>query len=301
MVASLVLALSVGARSQPGLGTVSWTHDLSVDTISLQYPGANASATARAYSIPPNTEVMVLVTVRNHSSNPSPGFRIDFNAGRDSIGSITGSSVPSQGEKQFSVKWKPVNPGPGAVEARLNITSSLPGANKTTCASCKSAKGSASPRYSSNTSSEVCSYPNSCTVGSMGSVCGCHPTADDPRNNSVRAAYQLGGDAPSAGENADGVDLQVDSCYLQASIVKMGTYEAFLTVSNRGTRPCSGMVDAEVTVGGNTRTVSFRGGIKAGEAKTQIVEFTRSGAIKVVVDPKNSVKEAKEDNNQFGR
>lgn len=92
-----------------------------------------------------------------------------------------------------------------------------------------------------------------------------------------------------------------DSCYVQASIVKIGTYEAFLTVSNRGNRPCSGIVDAEVTVGSMTRMVSFRGGFKAGEARNEIVEFTRTGPVKVVVDPRNALKEAREDNNQFGR
>jgi len=134
----------------------------------------------------------------------------------------------------------------------------------------------------------------------MGSPCSCHPSEDDPRNNTSRAAYQVNGEGantPAQPTSADGIDLQVDSCYVQASVAKMGTYEAFVTISNQGNRPHSGMIDVEVSVGSMTRTLTFRGGLKPGEVKTETIEFTKSGRAKAVVDPKNTIKEAREDNN----
>lgn len=297
----LALGVVASALAQTGLGGIPWTHDLSVEQIQLQYAGSNASATARQYTIDPETDVMVFVTVKNRSSNPSLPFRLDCTAAGRPVGSIPGSSVPSQGEKQFSMKWKAPQTGNGNFEARLNFVSALPGGSKATCSNCKSARGTRSSSYSTQSQNARCSYPNSCTVGSMGSVCSCHPTADAPYNNNSRTAYVISGEVEVAPTQQDGVDLQVDGCYTSASIAKMGTYDAFVTISNRGNRAHSGSIDVEVTVGSRTRTVTFRGGLRPGEVKSEKLEFTKSGQCKAVVDPKNGIRESNEENNQYGR
>lgn len=299
VISGLILGTVTWGSAQPGLGGIQWTHDLSVTQISLQYPGSNASATGRYYTIEPNTEVTVLVTVKNLSSNPSMPYRLELTAGGQSIGTLPGTSVPSQGEKQFSFKWKPTQPGQGDVEARLGLNSD---SNKQACASCRSARGSTGSQrnYSVREQDARCNFPTSCSVGSMGAPCGCHPTTDNPRNNSAKAAYQVAGDSPPPPvqpTSIDGVDLKIDSAYTKASVAKMGTYEAYITISNQGNRAHTGMIEAEVTVGTMTRTVTFTGGLKPGESKTEIVEFTKSGRCKVVLDPKNTIKEADETNN----
>lgn len=302
--ASTLLALTTWSLAQTGLGGTQWTNDLSLERITLDYPGANASATAKAYALPPNADVTVLVTVHNRSSNPALPFRIDLTAGGQSIGSIPGSSVPSQGEKQFSLKWSPRQGGQGQGQVMATLVVNSPSANKQPCSNCRNSKVSSQQRYPGQAAPPRCNFPySSCNLGDMGSVCSCHPTVDDPTNNSVSAAYQMdgpGGVKPtSPSGSADGIDLVVDSAYVKPSVAKMGTYEAYVRVGNQGTRPCPGSFDVEVSVGSMKRMVTFRGGLRPNESKTEIVEFTKDGPCHVLIDPRNAIPEAKKDNNSL--
>ncbi len=309
MTVAVGLLATFATLAQPGLGGINWTHDLSVDPVNLVYPGSNNSATASSYTVEANTPIDVQVLVKNLSSNRSSAYSIKLawssgEGGLTDIATVNGSPLPYNGQMMHSLKWTAAQSGKLTLWAHLTPTGALPGAGKQPCVECKRARSnrtSSSSRLPGEAAPGQCYFPSgSCTLGDMGGLCSCHPTADNPQNNSRNVSVLVNGGkgtTPASVPSADGVDLVVEGAYVTPSIAKLGSYDAAVTIANRGNRAHSGMIQVEVTVGRNKRMVTLTGGLRPGEVKTELVEFTKDGACKVVVDPGNSIRESNETNN----
>ncbi|MFN8608050.1 MAG: CARDB domain-containing protein [Vulcanimicrobiota bacterium] len=287
--------ISLGILRVALCAPIMWTHDVGLGALSLRYAGSERNTNASFYSVAAGTEITATVPVQNYSSNPSVPYRVDITVNGRTVASENGSGLPSNGTKEHYLKWKADLAGRWQVLATLTYTKPLPGASRTACRECKTGSGR-------------CNYPNSCSNGTGNEVCGCHAVADNPNNNVARAnlevqggnnlpgATQPGG-VPTTPSASEGVDLIVESANLSPSGVKTGVYEAHFTVTNIGSAPATGSFGVEVSMDSIRQNFRITGGLKPGESKSGMVEFLRNGYIRVVVDPRNEIKESNKSNN----
>ncbi len=264
--------------SLPCLAQIEWKYDLGVHLLEVD-----------KRELLPEDECEITFVIRNHGTRNSTGYRVELMMDELKVGEVVGRSLRPSEQREHRVRWR-ADRQPQTCVARLTlIEKPLGAANDEICLDCRDHSVS---RLGS------CFWPESCTKGTRGEPCACHPRIDNPLNNEATLALV----PKPEPELLPGVDLSTLTSFEWGTEQNTGRVLLRIEINNRGDGRWPHRFDVAVTVGGRRLVRPVVGGIESdGQRVLEVVvdvSSLKETPVVIEVDAGGRVKEADENNNR---